>query len=256
MTLAGSGEIDWPCASSPPPLGPGAAHVWRASLDQPEAALAPWLAALSEEERARAARVVIPAKGRQRAASRAILRGLLGAYLGQDPAQVRLENGPHGKPRLAAAGGHDLYFNVSHSRGEALFALARGYEVGVDIERIDPRSDTDGIARRFFAHGERRALDALPEPERRVAFFRCWARKEAYLKARGIGFGVPLDSFEVSVGGETALLRESPELAVAGPVTLVGLDVGAGFEACLAIEGQRPRVDCFRLEPPRGAGVL
>jgi 4'-phosphopantetheinyl transferase len=256
MTAAASMPPGWPVAAEPPPLGAGAAHVWRASLDHPESAIAPWLAALSEEEQARAARVVIPEKGRQRAASRAILRGLLGAYLGLPPAQVRLENGPHGKPRLAEGEGQDLRFNVSHSRGEALFAFARGCEVGVDIERIDPRSDTDSIARRFFAAREQRALEALPDAERRVAFFRCWARKEAYLKVRGIGFDVPLGSFEVSVGREAALLAESPEVAGAGRITLVNLNVGPGFDACLAVEGPRPRVACFLLEPPRGGGVL
>jgi len=256
VTEPRDGSAGWPATGAPPPLAAGTVHVWHASLDLPVAAIAPWLAALDAEERARAARLVLPEKGRQRAASRAILRGLLGAYLGVPPAQVRIENGPHGKPRLVEGDGHSLSFNVSHSRGEALFAFATAGEVGVDIERVDPRADTDGIARRFFADGERRAIETLPEEQRRVAFFRCWARKEAYLKVRGIGFGVPLGSFEVSVGSEAALLTESPEVEGSGRITLVDLDVFPGFEACLAIEGLRPRVHCFRLEPPRAGGVL
>jgi 4'-phosphopantetheinyl transferase len=249
VTLAETRPHEWRRARATPPLEEGDVHVWRASLDLPRESLAAWLTALSSEERARAARLVVPEKGRRRAAARALLRGLLGGYLDAAPADIALEAGRHGKPRLAGPSLSGLHFNVSHSADTALFAFARAAELGVDLERVNARTDITAIARRFFAPGERTSLEALPESERRLGFFRCWTRKEAYLKLRGSGISQPLDGFEVSVGRAAALLSVKGDPAAARRVRLLDLDMTPGFAACLAVESATPRLRLFAFQP-------
>jgi 4'-phosphopantetheinyl transferase len=103
--------------------------------------------------------------------------------------------------------GSDVQFNVSHSHGMGLIAIARGRKVGCDIERIEPRFADEQIPERFFSPREVAALRALPESEQCEAFFRCWTRKEAFIKACGMGVSMALDSFDVTLGESAALLR-------------------------------------------------
>lgn len=165
---------------------------------------------LSAEERARAARLVIEHARRQFVVARALLRRVLGAWLGVEALEVQLAQEPRGRPVLGephASSG--IRFNLSHSGMHGLLAVARDCVVGCDLEVIRPEVATQDIARRYFAPGEVRRLAALPASERSAAFFRCWTRKEAYLKALGSGLAVPLDAFEVSLapGDPPALLR-------------------------------------------------
>ena len=118
---------------------------------------------------------------------------VLARYLGRAPVYVA---GPRGKPALE---GGEIEFNVSHSGGLVALAVARGRAVGVDIERITETPPRARIAEHFFAPAEVAALRALPADEQTEAFFRCWTRKEAYLKARGDGLSVELASFAVSL---------------------------------------------------------
>jgi len=130
--------------------------------------------------------------------ARAALRGVLGAALGQPPRSLRFVEGPHGKPALADQP-PPLRFNLSHSGELALLALSLDRELGVDLERRRHHLDHLGIARRYFAPDELAALAALPAAQQETAFYRCWTRKEALLKAKGAGLTLPLDSFAVSV---------------------------------------------------------
>src|SRR4029077_13081267 len=113
-----------------------------------------------------------------------------------------------GKPALSdESGSNGVKFNASHSDGRLLVAIARGREVGIDVERRRPVADWRGLAGRYFAAAEVAALDRLDEADREQAFFRCWTRKEAYIKAHGLGMSLPLDQFAVSVAaGEPARL--------------------------------------------------
>jgi 4'-phosphopantetheinyl transferase len=184
-----------------PPRGvrkPGSSeiHVWLLSLD--DAGGGPDLPAspLDAEERARAGRFRFERDRDRFVRCRAALRALLARYLGRPAASVRLALGPHGKPRLAE-GDEALQFNVSHSDERAVLAFAAGRAVGVDVERIDPRRASDDIAERFFSADEAASVRKAPGEARSELFFRCWTRKEAYLKARGEGFALPLSSFSV-----------------------------------------------------------
>ncbi len=152
---------------------------------------------LTSDERDRASRFRFDRDRNEYIVCRGTLRELLGV-------KSRFVYGPYGKPRLD---GSNVQFNVSHSHGMGLIAIARGREVGCDIERIEPGFADEQIPERVFSPSEVAALRSLPEAEQCQAFFRCWTRKEAFIKACGMGVSLPLDSFEVTLGQTAALLR-------------------------------------------------
>jgi 4'-phosphopantetheinyl transferase len=180
-------------------LGAGALHVWFANLDHLLGEVASFRGELAHDERGRAARFHFELDAAHYIASRGVLRRLLGGYVGGEPAGIAFAYGPHGKPRLA---GNDepLHFNVAHSRGVALFAFSRASEIGVDVEHVRPLPDLASVMRSVFATEERAAItDRQPADDQVAAFYRCWTRKEAVLKALGWGLAKPLDSFVVSI---------------------------------------------------------
>jgi len=232
-------------AASRPALAAGEVHVWTAGLDLGSEAAA--LGVLSPDELLRARRFHFPRDRRRFAVARATLRVLLGGYLDTPPEALRFSYGEHGKPRIP---GVRLRFNVSHSGGRALLAFAFDRELGIDLEQERPLDDARELAERYFAPGEARALGELPEPELIPAFFRCWTRKEAFIKATGKGLTQALDAFEVSFApGERArLLHVDGRPAEKQPFRLESLDPGPGFSAAMAVEGPEGPVSCFRLE--------
>ncbi len=188
-------------------LDAGTLDVWFAPLGPLQDR--PWeeLASLTDAEARRADGMAAAPRGRF-VATRALLRKILAAYLHADPKSLELAYGARGKPRLAGA--HELaglHFNVSHSGQHALLAFGQTPH-GVDLEAVRPLRDPEALARRFFAPSEREALAAVPAEARLQAFFACWTRKEAYLKAAGTGIATSLRSFAVPVapGPAPALL--------------------------------------------------
>jgi 4'-phosphopantetheinyl transferase len=175
-------------------------HVWHAALEREENIISQLESTLSLEEKARADRFHF-AKDRNRfVVARGLLRELLGAYLQHPPEDLEFSYGQHGKPALSGAHrSSGLCFNLSHSAGLAVYAIARERNLGIDVEHIRPDSAGDDIAERYFSAREVSELRSLPPHERVDGFFRCWTRKEAYLKATGMGLQIPLDSFAVSL---------------------------------------------------------
>jgi 4'-phosphopantetheinyl transferase len=172
------------------PLEPADVHLWAIDLDEPWDARLALRDTLSREEAVRAGRFRYPLHRQRYIAGRGLLRCLLGAYLGLDPAQVRFAFGTYGKPRLdPVCSPHGLQFNLSHAANAAIFAFCRGRSVGVDVEQVDPNVAWDSVAPRFFHAGEVAVLRRLLPPEQARTFFRFWTVKEAYLKARGWGLG-------------------------------------------------------------------
>ena len=165
-------------------------------LDAPDIDLDRYRAVLSAQERDHAGRFRFDRHRRRYIVRRGILRELIGSYLGCDPADVALVYNAHGKPELRDC---DLNFNLSHSRGMALYAFCRGAAVGCDIEWRDPQFAAEQIPERFFTRDEVHALRSLPLSRQTEAFFNCWTRKEAYVKAAGQGLSISLDSFDVSL---------------------------------------------------------
>jgi len=196
--------IVWETPARWPRLNADEIHVWCVELD--EAADAAALAAcLSADERERAGSLPSSTHRRRFVAARAMLRQLLGRYLDQEPGAVVFARGAHGKPFLPEGG---LHFNLSHTQGLALYAIASACEVGVDVEWMRPQVAHERIAARFFSPEEQAMLAHVPAEERRVAFYHIWTCKEAYLKARGDGLAAGLGTFAVSLEAE-ALLRSS-----------------------------------------------
>jgi 4'-phosphopantetheinyl transferase len=215
-------------------------HLWRASLTEPESRLAALKNLLTDDERSRGERFVFADDRNRFICARGILRLILGRYLGRDPSEIRFLYGSHGKPAVAGQNPSRLSFNLSHSRELALYALAQGREVGVDVEYMKEDRATDAIAERFFSPQEVVALRSLPAAERRRAFFNCWTRKEAYIKGRGQGLSLSLQQFDVSVvPGEPAALLAARDLG--NPRTelwaLRDVPVEHPYAAAVAVEG-------------------
>src|SRR5579863_6090040 len=185
---------------------------------------------LSAEESGRAARFIFPRDRASYTVAHTALRGILARYTGEQPGAVSILTAEKGKPYLP---GHpDVRFNLSHSGSWAMAAVARGREVGVDIETIREDRSTIEIADRFFAPAEVRELMEAPPERRTRAFFACWSRKEAYIKARGEGLRIPLDSFEVSLG-ERAILRKAEDR---DHWSMCALVAPPGYAAALVVE--------------------
>jgi 4'-phosphopantetheinyl transferase len=226
-----------------PKLAAHEVHLWRVNLEaaaQEEPAEDRWSALLSADEQARATRFHFARHRQYFTATRAILRRVLAAYLGTDPKVLAFVYGGKNKPALGGEHtNNSLAFNVSHSGDIALFAFARSRQVGVDVELIRSNFDTSAIARRFFSAAEQSQIAALDPEQRHEAFFRCWTRKEAYIKAIGEGLSLPLDQFDVSLkpNDHNALLATRPDELEAQRWSLRDVAAGPGYVAALCASG-------------------
>jgi len=180
------------------------------TLDVEEAELSHFAALIDAEERARAERFRFERDRRRFIVRRGWLRTLLGRHVGKAPERLVFTFGAYGKPELPGG----LYFSQSHSGDRMMIALS-DIDIGCDIERIDETMDWHPIAESLFAPAEREALSALPEAEGRHAFFQCWARKEAFVKALGHGLSYPLEAFTVSVTPEARLVSGGEAWSIA-----------------------------------------
>jgi 4'-phosphopantetheinyl transferase len=213
-------------------------HLWRVDLASVALAEKRWDDILSADERARATRFHFSRDRQYFTATRAVLRTILGGYLDFDPKALRFQYSEKEKPSLTAPqSGKHVEFNVSHSGDVALLAFARGRDIGVDVERLRENFDHEAIARRFFSEQEQRQLAALAPADRYHGFFRCWTRKEAYIKARGTGLSLPLRQFDVSLkpGDLNALLATRPESSEASHWALQEVSAGEGYVAALCV---------------------
>lgn len=237
----------WQRAPRPVRLPRGEVHVWRASLIPPTRELHRLSRTLAPDEKQRAQRFHF-AKDRDRfIAARGTLRALLGLYLDQPPEGFEFHYGPRGKPSLIGAAS-SLQFNVAHSHDLALYALTCDRDVGVDIEHLQSRISGDEIAERFFSSEEVAALRVLPPAQQQEAFFNCWTRKEAYLKANGEGIAFGLDKFTVSLapGEPAALLSTLLDPAEADRWSICHLDPGPGYAGAVAVSGPIGRLACWQ----------
>lgn len=214
-------------------------HVWRARLDLPRPRQAALLSVLSFEERARAEGFRSERDRARFIAAHGLLRIVLGLYLSTPPGRIAFSGGAYGKPQLNADCASSLKFNMSHSDALALFAVSRGREVGVDVERIRPGPPMADLAKRLFSPGETAALLALPAERLPTAFFECWTRNEALLKATGRGWSAPCVQGERrGLGAETSRW------------SVWGLSVRRGYAAAVAAEGHDWTLKCWRHVEP------
>jgi 4'-phosphopantetheinyl transferase len=219
-------------------------HVWRVDLRAWEKEADSLFALLDPEEQERAARFKFPGPRNQFLISRALLRRALGGYLRIAAREVRFRTTANGKPELA--GNSDLRFNLSHTEGVTVFAIARHRQVGVDVERIREDTNAMELAERFFSRPEVQWLQSQPASEHVPSFFSCWTAKEAYIKAHGEGLSMPLRSFGVLPALATASSKlrlkvyDDPEEARRWSIWQ--LELGPGLRAALAVGGESSRV--------------
>jgi 4'-phosphopantetheinyl transferase len=215
----------------------GAIEVLAARLDAPPDEVAALSAWLRDAEQRRAARFHFDRDRRRFIVARARLRQLLAARLGVRPESVELVYGRNGKPALARRFADTGWgFNVSHCDELAVYAFSRSSDVGIDIEAIRAVREADDIAARFFSRRENDAYRAQAAQDKPLAFFSCWTRKEAFVKALGDGLRVPLDQFDVSLApGEPAqILRVDSTLGDACGWRLDSFSPLPGFIAAVA----------------------
>lgn len=226
-------------------LAPGEIHVWSIRLDPPQDVVERLGRPLASDEWERANRFRFDKHRRQYVVGRGALRTLVAAYTGARPEQVQFRYGDRGKPYVAHPAG-DLELNLSNSDEMALVGFVRGREIGMDIELLKPMPDCEQISERFFSESERKVLRALPADRKEEAFFNCWTRKEAYLKAVGTGLAAPLDSFDVTLapGEPPRMLTLEGDAERAARWYFEHFRPAENYIGALAIEG----------EPPGGGG--
>jgi 4'-phosphopantetheinyl transferase len=214
---------------------PPVVDIWHVSAASPALDLDGLAGVLSTEESARADRYRFEHDRRQFIVARGILRCLLGRYLGVAPREIPLTFGPQGKPGVEGP----LQFNLAHSRGFVAFAMVPGRRVGIDVEKINPTIDVLELATGFFSQPETESLQRLQGGERVRAFFRCWSRKEAYLKAIGDGLSRPLGDFDVATDLRpgSLLLDVRWDRAEVARWHLADIALDPGYTSALAVEG-------------------
>jgi 4'-phosphopantetheinyl transferase len=231
-------------------LGTSEAHIWHADLESlglPEK----WAEILSQDEYERARRFRFVRDQEHFIVCRALLRFLLGNYLQVGPAEVRFHYSSHGKPSLAVPSS-DIRFNLSHSGERAVFVFVRGRELGVDVEQIRHDFETQTVAERFFSSAECEALSRIPVETKHEAFFHCWTRKEAFVKAKGGGLFLPLDQFDVSLvpGMPAQLFETRPDKEERKRWLLSALDVGGQYAGALVVEGPAIKLVSYWIPAP------
>jgi 4'-phosphopantetheinyl transferase len=230
--------------------------VWWVDLDDARALEGDGIRTLSTRERQRGERFRFEKHRARWLAGRIALRRILADELGVAPGEIEYETGVHGKPSLAGKHAGALEFNLSHSGGRALVAIARGMELGVDVEEIHAMEDIHAVAERHFAAEEREHLFSLPAGEQVPGFYRLWTRKEAYIKAIGTGLGHPLDQFAVTEeAGRCHFVHLDGDREAAREWSLVHIDPphraahgGDGFVGAMAIARPEETVELRQFE--------
>jgi 4'-phosphopantetheinyl transferase len=218
-------------------------QVWALYIRASDQVTARFELVLTPDEAVRAARFRFEHLQRAFILKRGALRILLGRYLDTAPESIQFAYNANGKPSLSRPA--PVRFNTSHSGGIALFAFTLESEIGVDVEQIRRLQGIREIAGRFFCREEATELMALPAVHREAAFFRCWTRKEAYVKAVGEGLSVPLDAFRVTLrpGEPARLVHRDRDTVAAESWTLNDLQLPPQYAAALAYRDAARPVD-------------
>ena len=227
-------------------LGRDDVHVWSARIFDHSSAIGRIGASLAEDEQIRAGRFRFRDDRLRYLITRGLLRMLAGWYLSIPPRRVRFSHGTHGKPELLDG---DLRFNVSHSNGIGLLAFARQRDIGVDVEWLNRRIDTDRLAEHAFSGEEYAQYRSLPSSEKRQAFFACWTRKEAFMKGVGKGLALPPGAFAVSMApGQVArLLRIGGSTGACRDWTMHSLTPCPGYVGAVLARGRNWKLSCLAI---------
>jgi 4'-phosphopantetheinyl transferase len=226
----------WKVPDGTPGLGADDVHIWCVSPVS-AACLSDLKDSLSVDERMKADRFYFNRDREQFVRARGTLRFILGKYLNCDSRALIFAYGAHGKPTLADSA---VRFNTSHSGDYILHAVSLRLELGVDVEHMRRNVEIEELSARYFSPAENAVIAALPAQQKRVAFFRCWTQKEAFLKAKGIGVSLPLNQFDVAVAPDQAagLLNTHYDPSEAQRWSMLELHPAYNYAGAVAIEGQ------------------
>ena len=230
----------WSPAPKDLTLADNEVHVWQAEVELPSSQVQRLRGILTDDELDRADRFSFEIDRQRFIAARGILRSILSCYITIYPGHLRFYYNQYGKPSLASEfSPYLLNFNLSHSGNTALYAITRNMEIGVDVERVLSDFEYEEIAKRFFSVNEVAILRTIPIEKKLEAFYTCWTRKEAYIKAHGKGLSLPLDSFDVSFAPwePPMLLMTKGEAQECSLWTLVDLKPGLAYMGALAVKG-------------------
>ncbi|MCP4295082.1 MAG: 4'-phosphopantetheinyl transferase superfamily protein [Proteobacteria bacterium] len=233
-------KISWLLPPSKLKLSTNDVHVWRVRLNQTDGRVQQLQKLLSDDERLRAERFHFDRDRRRFIVSQGTLRMIIGDYIDMEPSRLQFHSGHRGKPYITYSFGDDpLQFNLAHSKEIALYAFTLSREIGIDLEYVRDMPDAEKIALTTFSPLENETLQSLPQYQRQEAFFNCWVRKEAFIKAIGDGLYHALDRFDVSLApGEPARL-----VSVEGSAEqtscwfMKSLTPEDGYVAALAVKG-------------------
>jgi 4'-phosphopantetheinyl transferase len=242
-------KIEWPSAPSTLSMQAGAVHVWAWNYHCSTESLKRYISLLSPEECLRMQRFHFERDRIQYAVCHAVLRIVLGQYIGLPPSSFCFDQNEFGRPHLAPpAAASGLTFNLSHTRHIALLAIATGITLGVDVEQIHPIES--GLVEQYFSSQEQTALKALEGEDRLKGFYNCWTRKEAILKAEGNGLKVRLDAFDVSLNPkeQATVLGVRAGAGLMSNWHLTELRPAPGFVGALATDAPPAKVIRYRFE--------
>ena len=224
-------------------------HIWTIDCDAARHTMASADRFLSAAEKDRAGRFRFDLHRDRYVVAHVAMRSILGAYLDRNPHDLTFAVEGNGKPVLVLESDSiPLRFNLSHSHNAALIAVTRDRTVGIDIEHTRTKIDCAEIAARFFAAEEIAKLKKLSRKAQRQAFFACWTRKEAYIKAKGGGLSIPLQDFAVSLAPheKPALSWHRTEPQETSRWRFENIDILPGYAAAVAVEGDGCVVKYFR----------
>ena len=242
--------IRWPKRTTVEAILAREVHLWATLLDLSNDRLARLQTNLSGDEFARAGRFHHAVDRARFIAARGQLREVLSDYAGVNAREIAFEYTRNGKPMMAPGATRvPLQFSVSHSGGLAIFAISLIGRLGVDVEAVKPLRDAAEIASEFFSPAECQELSSMPPSCYIDAFYRCWTRKESYLKAIGTGLLLPLNAFDVAIAstGSNSLLRVGGDESASRRWSIVHLSPAESFVGALAVESRRVNVRCWRL---------
>ena len=236
---------DWQTIDTPPPLGTDVVHIWQANLEPDINGWEKLTSMLSDDEQAKASSFHFEKHKRRYTVGRSILRTLLGGYLNCSPTAINFTYNNYGKPSLKD-NPTELQFNVSRTDEIMLCAFVLKSDIGIDIEAIKPNIDCISISQHVFSAQERNTLQGLEGKELNSAFFRIWSRKEAYIKARGVGLSHPLQKFSVSMDKTLPVpIEHQSRTNKTKRWRLYDIAVENNYSAAIAIEASKWRLSHY-----------
>lgn len=206
----------------------GGLHLWQAALNRSATQIELFRKYLARDELCRADRFHSEKDRRHFIVGRGLLRVILGHYLDVPPEQLRFRYSAQGKPLLESSFDQSLCFNLSHSHELVVYGIARGRQIGIDLEFVRPLADADMLAKRYFSEEEYAEFRSYPDEQKNGAFFARWTRLESYAKANGEGLTSAFADFDGPVGSGIP--------GDAARWMLEALDIGDGYVGALAVE--------------------